>query len=293
MKKFLAFFVLMFVAVSSSAAALDYDIYIAAGQSNMDGRGTVSELNGALAQPQTGTLIFYTNPADPDKAGEEKISSGWQTLGPGFSIPPGGRDAGLPAATFGPEVSFAMAMSQAEGAEKPIAIIKVSKGGTNLHADWSPTGFMYQSLLAEVDTALAALADNGDTGTIRGMIWHQGESDSSREDTYQAMLEELIGNVRTEFENDTLPFVLGELGPGKSASFRAMQKKIADDNEGVGFASSADLTTSDEETHFDTASQIRLGERYAEAMNTLVPEPSTGAILLLLVGGLASRRRVK
>jgi iduronate 2-sulfatase len=290
LKKFLAFIVLMFGAVSSSAAALEYDIYIAAGQSNMDGRGQVNDLDGVFAQPQAGTLIYYTNPADPDKAGEQEISSGWQTLAPGFSIPPGGRGDGLPAATFGPEVSFALEISEVTGTDRPIAIIKVSKGGTSLNADWSPTGFMYQSLLTEVEAATTALAEGGHTGTIRGMIWHQGESDGSRVDTYQAMLEELIGNVRTAFDNDALPFVIGELSPDKPASFRAMQRKIADENENVFFASSGGLNAPDE-THFDAASQIEMGKRFAQALAPQTPEPSTGLLLFLGAAAMPRRKR--
>lgn len=292
LNKFVVIIVMVLGAVSSNAAASEYDIYIAAGQSNMDGRGDSADLTGPLASPQAGTLIHYSNPADPTESGEALITSGWQTLAPGFSIPPGTRGGGLLSGTFGSEVSFAGAISQATSTPNPIAIIKVSRGGTNLRSDWSPTGFMYTALLAQVDTALLELNNNGDTGTIRGMIWHQGESDTGDAANYQVNLEELIANVRSEFGNDQLGFVIGELAQEKPQSFRDLQSDIAANNAGVGFANSAGLTTTDG-THFDAASQVVLGERFAQAMAPLVPEPATGVVLLLLVGGLAGRRRVE
>lgn len=290
LQKFVVLAVVLVSAAAFNASALDYDIYIASGQSNMDGRGDSGDLAGPLSLPQPGTLIYYANPADPEASGESDINSGWQALGPGFSIPPGTRSAGLLSDAFGPEVSFASAIGPATGTANPIAIIKVSRGGTNLRSDWSPTGFMYTGLLSQVDAALLELNNNGDTGTIRGMIWHQGESDTSRESTYQANLEELIANVRNEFGNDQLGFVIGELAQEKPESFRTLQSVIAASNTGVGFASSAGLNTTDG-THFDAASQVVLGERFAQAMAPLVPEPASGACLLLMAGVLAGRRR--
>lgn len=280
---FLTIFFLLFV---GSANAADYDIYILAGQSNMDGRGSVSSLSGPFASAQAGQLIYYANPGDGDATVN---SSGWQTLAPGFSVSPGtSRSSALLNTTFGPEVSFADAITQANPAGNPVAVIKVSRGGTNLHTDWSPTGFMYQGLLTEVANALSLLTDGGDTGTIRGMLWHQGESDSNDLENYQANLETLIGNVRSEFSSPALPFVIGELGQAKPEAFRSLQQTIADENAGVGFASSTGLNTPDG-THFDAAGQVVLGQRYAEQIAVLTPEP--GSLVLISLGGVMLIRR--
>ena len=61
------FFVLMAWQACSGGAA-EVDVYIAAGQSNMDGRGLVSDLglNDLLRQPQADARIWYANPARPD-----------------------------------------------------------------------------------------------------------------------------------------------------------------------------------------------------------------------------------
>jgi iduronate 2-sulfatase len=283
---FFSFFLLLFVGNTNAA---DYDIYILAGQSNMDGRGSVSALGSTLASPQAGQLIYYANPGDPSASGESTVrSAGWQTLAPGFSVAPGARSGSLPNGTFGPEVSFVDALRQADPTGNPVAVIKVARGGTNLNSDWSPTGYMYQGLITEVNAALQALASGGDTGVIRGMLWQQGESDVTDIDNYRDNLETLIGDVRAEVGSPALPFVIGELGQGKSAAFRDLQQTVALETTGVGFASSLGLNTPDG-THFDTAGQVVLGQRYAQQISALVPEP--GSLALLGLGGLMLIRR--
>lgn len=271
------------------ANAATYDVYILAGQSNMDGRGAVSGLSTPLSSPQIGQLIYYANPADPSASGESTVrSAGWQTLAPGFSVAPGTRGNALPSSTFGPEVSFVDAMRIADPTGNPIAIIKVARGGTNLNSDWSPTGFMYQGLITEVNSALQSLATGGDAGVVRGMLWHQGESDTNDINNYQANLETLIADVRTELSDPLLPFVIGELGQTKPEAFRELQATIAQENAGVGFVSSLGLNTPDN-THFDAAGQVVLGQRYAEQIGVLIPEPSS--LLFAGLGGLILIRR--
>jgi len=54
--------------VSTTCIAALYDIYIAAGHSNMDGRGLKSQLTGFLAQyatVQSDVLLHFTNPRNP------------------------------------------------------------------------------------------------------------------------------------------------------------------------------------------------------------------------------------
>lgn len=270
--------------VGLDAAARDYDVYILAGQSNMDGRGNTADLDKPFAAPQTGTLIYYTNPANPDKERETKVSSGWTELAPGYSIGPGAREKGLRSKTFGPEVSFASAIAKAVPSDNPIAIIKIARGGTNLHTDWAPDGYMYKALLAEIRVAMNLLeADGRHTATIRGVVWHQGESDAGHErkhpGSYRDNLGELIVNIRKALKDDDLPFVIGELAQTKPKAFREMQRKIAADNKHVGFTSSAGLGViggpKNDQTHFNADAQITFGKRYAQTLATLVPKASS------------------
>ena len=58
----------------------NYDVYLLAGQSNMDGRGLASELSDAQNKPIEQAIIFYRNPTVDGE--------GWQPLSPKFSKAP-------------------------------------------------------------------------------------------------------------------------------------------------------------------------------------------------------------
>src|SRR5690606_27920402 len=90
-----------------------------------------------------------------------------------------------PSPRFGPEVSFGKIMSENTPGRR-VAIIKVSRGGTNLHTEWDPSetpddpqGHMYAGFAQSVPLAIQALQAQGHSVEIRGMIWHQGEGDGS------------------------------------------------------------------------------------------------------------------
>ena len=79
-----------------------------------------------------------------------------------------------------------------------------------------------------------------------------------------------------------LPFVIGELAQGRTSSnndaFRAIQLEVANSLDRVGFVSSVGLQTpastgaGDDATHFDSASQIELGLRYATELAAMIDD---------------------
>ena len=110
------------------AGAEEYDLYLLAGQSNMDGRGLTEDLTEAQLSGLENAIIYYRNVSIE--------SEGWSPLQCGFSKPPKFK-GGIPAPTFGPEIGFVQAISKAQP-DRKIALIKGSKGGTNLRRDWVP-----------------------------------------------------------------------------------------------------------------------------------------------------------
>lgn len=84
------------------------DVFVLAGQSNMDGRADPAGLPGELQQAQERALVYGGKARKPLTPGKQ----------------------------FGPDISFGKAMAAALG--KPVGIIKFAKGGTNLADDWSP-----------------------------------------------------------------------------------------------------------------------------------------------------------
>jgi iduronate 2-sulfatase len=254
----------------AAGRADQYEVFLVAGQSNCDGRGKASELTGSLAEwakLQGDVLIAYSC---SKLRGPALTSGGFKPLRPGWSVAPGkNRPTKLPSGTFGPEVSFGRAMADNMKGKK-VALVKFAEGGTSLARDWNPDAKdrLYPAFLAFTRKSLKELTDAGHTYTIRGMIWHQGESDAKlTADEYQKRLTAFIARVRTDLGVPGLPFGVGEVfDNGKRDTVRAAQKVTAAKVPGVLFVPAGGLTTFDGGTHFDAASQIELGERFAAGM---------------------------
>lgn len=244
-----------------------YDVFIIAGQSNMDGRGDKKGLSGEnarLAVEQSDVKIYYANPVNSADPKNPNFKSGWKNLAPGFAVPPKYTNS-LPSGCFGPEVSFGRKLADDQSGCK-LALIKVTQGNTSLSKDWSPAGnYLYVTLTNTVAVALRELTEHGDRYKIRGMIWHQGESDvNSGAERYRKNLTAFIASVRRDVGLPELPFIIGEIATNKEASFRAVQRKIADETPHAAFVSAEGLETA-EGTHFKAASVVELGRRFAAA----------------------------
>ena len=309
------FFVLLALLILPSiAAAQTIDVYIVAGQSNADGRGDVSDLSEAqLANLENDTIISYVNPgSERERAVPTSTppdldvgTNGFTPLVPGgFSVD--GTSARQLTPTFGPELSFGALIAEATGSNNQIAIIKVSRGGASLRNDWrvnptvdpgpdTPEGFLYRALLEEVPARLAELEADGSTAIVRGVVWHQGESDSvNGVDEYVERYIEFVESVRDEFGEDIL-FAVGELsrnrvdpdGSDRSILFNTNLAQLAADSadpnnldvpSGIFLVSSLGLETprsldptnfDTDGTHFTAIGQIELGERYVAAFKTV------------------------
>ena len=299
---------------SIAVAQQTFDVYIVAGQSNTDGRGDVSDLTTAqMASLENDTIISFLNPgsererANPT-SNPNDLDVGTNGFVPlvsgGFSVD--GTSARMLTPTFGPELAFGAFIAEATGTDNQIAIIKVSRGGTNLRNDWrvnptvdsgpdEPEGFLYRALLEEVPARLAELEADGSTAIVRGVVWHQGESDSvNGVDEYVERYIEFVESVRDEFGEDIL-FAVGELsrnrvdpdGSDRSILFNTNLAQLAADSadpnnldvpSGIFLVSSLGLETprsldptnfDTDGTHFTANGQIELGERYVAAFKTV------------------------
>jgi len=269
--------VLLAIAILPSIAAAQQtiDVYIMAGQSNMDGRGDVSDLSQEqLASLQNDTIINYVNP------GSERERDQPQSTTPDLDAGTGGFTPLVPG-------GFSVASTSSR------VLIKVSRGGTNLRNDWlvnpnvntvddEPQGFLYRALMERVAAGLAELEADGSTAIVRGVVWHQGESDSSTTNVnlYAGRFADFVAGVRDEFGAD-IPFVLGELSRDRpnSVEFNDNLPNVVATAPGLSFISSEGLTTpgstnpDDDTTHFDANGQLELGQRFAAAFGDEDVEP--------------------
>lgn len=119
-------------------------------------------------------------------------------------------------------------------------------------------------------------------GVIKGILWHQGESDTVDEtlaNSYEQKLLKMIKDVRTDLGIPELPFIVGNLaefyGTGKDhcAPQRVKQinkvknalKNLPTKGVNIGFAESTGAKSIDHHmVHFDRDSYILLGKNYFE-----------------------------
>ena len=303
---------------SIAVAQQTFDVYIVAGQSNTDGRGDVSDLTTAqMASLENDTIISFLNPGSERERANPTSNpndldvgtNGFVPLVPGgFSVD--GTSARMLTPTFGPELAFGAFIAEATDTDNRIAIVKVSRGGSSLRNDWRvnptvntgpdvPEGFIYRAFIEEVSARLAELRADGSTAIVKGVVWHQGESDSNNGvNEYVERYIEFVESVRDRFGED-IQFVLGELsrdrvdpdGTDRSVTFNTNINQLAansadpnnlDVPSGISVVSSLGLETprslnptnfDADGTHFTANGQIELGRRYVAEFGTLEPLP--------------------
>lgn len=228
-----------------------FHLYLLIGQSNMAGRGVIEEQD---KQPPPRVLKFT----------KEK---NWAA-----AVDPLHFDK--PIAGVGIGTTFGRVMAEAQP-DVVIGLIPCAVGGTPL-SRWQKEGDLYKQA---VDRTRAAMRD----GTLKGILWHQGESDSGSETTaksYSERLAQMIRDLRTELEAGEVPFVAGELGQflnreskdGKPSYWPLVNEQINSLPKLVphtAVASSKDLKHKGDVVHFDSPSLREFGKRYATAMQSL------------------------
>jgi hypothetical protein len=120
-------------------------------------------------------------------------------------------------------------------------------------------------------------------GTLKGILWHQGEGDSGAEDTarsYAARLSQMIADLRAELGAGDVPFVAGKLGEflapqtkdGKPSFWPVVNEQIASLpslSPRTAVVESTGLNHKGDVVHFDTPALREFGKRYAAAMQKL------------------------
>jgi hypothetical protein len=228
-----------------------FHIYLLLGQSNMAGRG---ELPREPIQPDRRILVLD---------GEDR----WIVARDPLHAQVGNIKPGV-----GPGLSFAQQMVKYDP-NITIGLIPCAVGGTALKR-WVKGGDLYEKAVAR-----ARKVEN--VGIISGVLWHQGESDStalSNAETYESRLTKMFQDLRQDLNSPDLPIVVGQLGmffskPKEKAPYadvvRNSLKKMPDSLPNIGFADSAGLTDKGDGTHFTADSQRQFGVRYAESMHAL------------------------
>ena len=241
----------------SAAEPASMDLYLLVGQSNMAGRGKVTE---ADRTPDPRIFVLnrentWANQGEPLHF--DKAEAG---VGLGFTF-------GKLAADARPGVT--------------IGLIPCAVGGTPI-SRWKPGADLYEKALARARIAVKS-------GRLKGILWHQGESDSNnavQAEGYAEKLAEIVRGFRRDLDASAVPFVAGELGEflytrtgDKSPAARIVNAQIDTLPKLVphtAVARSTGLGHKGDQLHFSSEALKEFGKRYFEALQSINPPAKAG-----------------
>ncbi|OOG72418.1 sialate O-acetylesterase [Algoriphagus sp. A40] len=224
-------------------------VFILAGQSNMAGRGKVEPMD-TIPDPRILTI---------NKTGEVILAK--EPLH--FYEPMlTGLDCGL---SFGKELLKHIPDSIS------ILLIPTAVGGSAINQWITDETFRNVPLLSNFREK-AALGQQ--YGTVKAILWHQGESDAATSETieiYDKQLAVLFEKFRTEVGNPTLPISMGRLGSYSKTDepWQAINSKMEAYQKTDPYANlikTKDLNHKGDSIHFDAEGQREMGKRHAKAL---------------------------
>ena len=250
---------LLGVALSASAqstrtqapAPKNLHLFLLVWQSNMAGRGEVEDrdrvpIDHVLALDAQGEWVPAVDPLHWDK----------------------------PSAGVGLARSFAAEYLKHHPGVK-VGLIPAACGGSPI-ASWEPGQYFDGTHSHPYDDAIARARRALQSGSLKGILWHQGESDRSPElaPRHEKALTALIERFRRDLRAANVPFVIGQLGqfagagPWDAAALEVdrAQRSVAARVPFSAFVSSDGLTSNPDHLHFDAASLREFGRRYAVAL---------------------------
>ena len=226
-----------------------FHLYLLIGQSNMAGRGKVGPLDEEVhprvfALDRAGTWVPASDPIHFDK----------------------------PCAGVGPGLTFGKVMADHDPSVR-IGLIPCAAGGSPISL-WQSGGYWEQTDSKPYDDAIDRTMIAMKQGVLKGILWHQGESDSNESDAvqYEDRLAAMIDILRSDLGVPETPFAAATLGhfvaEGNSEA-RVVNEAIGHIPQRVKHAAYVDskgLQHKGDNVHFGTESARELGRRYAEAM---------------------------
>ena len=238
---------------SFDESGLQIKSFLMIGQSNMAGRGDISDVD-AIKNPlcymlRMGRWQPMSEPINPDRS---IFTSKFRS---GISL----------AASFADEFTKAYSL--------PVGLIPCADGGTKI-SEWMPG-----ELLFDHAVMMARLAMR--TSTLCGIICHHGESDCTDSDLPEYKNKFLIfaKELRRELGAENLPLIIGEISEDISPKWKlgdnppkmnTILAELASEIPFCSLVSSHGLTLKNDGVHFDSASCRELGKRYFKKYSELV-----------------------
>lgn len=244
-------FIFILCLVLSSTIQAKELVFLLAGQSNMVGQGTTSELADHYHRDPS-NVSFYFN--------------GYKTSLSRFNH-------------FGPEIGFAHEMARRYPGTK-IKLIKFAVGGTSMFA-WHPqwdavkanstrnasAGELFKKL---IKTAKIPFDEN--ESVFAGFLWMQGEQDAKYPEAaqqYATNLNSFVSALRYQLNAPKAAFLMGSVNPPlalfpATAIVQNAQNLAQQRIRNCHLIKTADLGKRTDLLHYNTQGQIELGKRFAK-----------------------------
>ena len=221
-------------------------VFILAGQSNMAGRGLVEPQDTIPSE-----RIFTINKNGKVVIAKEPLHFYETTLT--------GLDCGL---------LFGSAIVKEAPARISVLLIPTAIDGSSISQWLGDSTHRNVKLLTNFKEKVAI---GKKYGTIRGILWHQGESDTNPKDApqYRERLTQLFKIFREAAGNESLPILIGELGGySDNENWAAVNEQLylysATDSD-TAVITTTDLKDKGDALHFNSEGQRILGQRFAKA----------------------------
>ena len=253
----------LFLALALAVAGLRADdlptdtskvhLFLLVGQSNMAGRGQVTDED----RKPIPRIVMLT------KSGEWKPA-----------VAPLHFDKSSAGVGIGRE--FAKQIAEADPTIT-IGLIPCAAGGSPI-STWEPGGYHGQTTSHPYDDTIRRAKLAMKSGVLKGILWHQGESDSKPElaAVYETKLHELIARLRKDLNAEAVPFIAGQMGQFKERPWGEDKKRVDQAHRDIAkkvkhaaFVNSDGLSHKGDQVHFDSQSYREFGRRYATAFQKL------------------------
>ncbi|XP_024972037.1 probable carbohydrate esterase At4g34215 [Cynara cardunculus var. scolymus] len=256
-------------AVTVANAAAGKSIFLLAGQSNMAGRGGVVN----------DTWDNYVPPESSPDLAILRLSAdlNWQ-----LATEPLHRDIDTnKVCGVGPGMAFASSLLRKDSSVGVVGLVPCAVGGTNI-SEWGRGGDLYKQLIRRAEAALEV------GGTVRGLLWFQGESDTvSREDAelYKTRLQNFILHVRADLLLPVLPVIQVALASGEGPYIEMVREaQLGMDMVNLRTIDAKGLNLEPDGLHLTTPSQVSLGNMLANAFIQTRPSaiitPNTASTIM-------------
>ncbi|HWA36115.1 MAG TPA: sialate O-acetylesterase [Cyclobacteriaceae bacterium] len=222
-------------------------VFLMAGQSNMAGRGVVEPAD-TVPDPR----ILTINKNDEIVLAKEPLHY--------YEPERTGLDCGL---------SFARMLLKSLPGNVSILMVPAAIGGSSIQQWLGDSTWHEVRLLSNAKQKIAVAAK---VGVFKGILWHQGESNSNKKQDIEQHVQRLTAltdTLRRLTGDHNLPFLIGELGsfsknPEGFANINNQLLAYTKTDKNTALIKTGDLPHKGDQLHFNSQAQRMMGERFAE-----------------------------